>query len=335
MRPDVPKHIFIGNLVLDDIVYPDGRTRMAAPGGNSLYAAIGAKIWSDEVGLAAIVGRDWPKSCTQKLLDHNIDLSGVKVRGAETMRAWALYEADGRRNYISRNKSVAKLTPSPYSSIPPSYDDILAFSRAAEALHISLSPTPDDLSPEHLRYAKTLHLCPMRLQTLLAWQDAPTGAATISVDILPFPSPGNLDDPQLLSLLAHSDVFMPSQAEAEYLAPARNLAQLCKDLAQRGPKIVVIKLGDKGALVYDKSQDKVQHIPAYPTKAKDLTGAGDSFCGGFSVGLSQSGDPFEAARYGAVSASFLIEGFGALHALEVPRAAAEKRLAALRNFVTT
>ena len=332
MRPNAPGHIFIGNLALDDIVYPDGQTRMAAPGGNSLYAAIGANIWSDEVGLAAIVGRDWPKRYTKKLLEHGIDVSGVQARDVETMRAWALYEADGRRNYVSRNKSVAKLTPSPYSSIPPTLDEVLAFSRAAETLHLDLSPAPDDLPPEYLRYAKTLHLCPMRLQTLLVWREAPTEAATISVDILPYPLAGNLDDPQFLSLLAGVDIFMPSQAEAEYLAPARNLAQLCKDLAQRGPKIVVIKLGDKGALVYDKSRDKLQRIPAYPTNAVDLTGAGDSFCGGFSVGLQQSGNPFEAARYGAVSASFLIESFGALHALKVSRAAAEKRLAALRNL---
>jgi ribokinase len=63
-----------------------------------------------------------------------------------------------------------------------------------------------------------------------------------------------------------------------------------------------------------------------------LTGAGDSFCGGFSVGYLKTGDAVEAAFYGTVSASFVIEGFGGLHALKIDRAQAKKRLTKLHQI---
>ena len=63
----------------------------------------------------------------------------------------------------------------------------------------------------------------------------------------------------------------------------------------------------------------------------DLTGAGDSFCGGFTAGFLETRDVVQAALYGTVSASYIIEGFGGLHALEINRAQAENRLAKLQR----
>ena len=62
---------------------------------------------------------------------------------------------------------------------------------------------------------------------------------------------------------------------------------------------------------------------------RSLTGAGDSFCGGFSIGYAKTGDPHQAALYGTVSASFIIEAFGGLHGLNVSRARAQERLVKL------
>jgi ribokinase len=71
-------------------------------------------------------------------------------------------------------------------------------------------------------------------------------------------------------------------------------------------------------------------IPAFSTQVVDPTGAGDAFCGGFLVGLAQSGSPVQAALYGAVSASFIIEDFGVLHALNVEPEQARSRLRQLQ-----
>jgi ribokinase len=73
----------------------------------------------------------------------------------------------------------------------------------------------------------------------------------------------------------------------------------------------------------------VRHILPYPARLDDLTGAGDSFCGGFAIGYAETGDVTRAALYGTVSASYIIEGFGGLHALAVERSMAELRLAKL------
>ena len=72
-------------------------------------------------------------------------------------------------------------------------------------------------------------------------------------------------------------------------------------------------------------------IPTYPTQAIDPTGAGDAFCGGFLVGMAKTGNPVQAALYGAVSASFIIEDFGVLHALSVDEEEAQSRLKKLQE----
>ena len=88
---------------------------------------------------------------------------------------------------------------------------------------------------------------------------------------------------------------------------------------------------DHGAAVYDRRRDLFQQALPFPAHVDDLTGAGDSFCGGFAQGYLETGNAFQAALYGTTSASFIIEGFGGLHALAVSRQQAEQRLADLRR----
>jgi ribokinase len=168
----------------------------------------------------------------------------------------------------------------------------------------------------------------MRLETILAWIDflETKPHIFVSVDILPYPLQGNLDDPRLLKLLRRVDAFMPSEAEAESLLPAHEPQSFCRQIAARGPRIVVIKQGDHGAIVFDRDKDLFMPIAPYPAIVADLTGAGDSFCGGFAVGLAETGDVRQAAYYGTVSASYIIEGFGGLHALAIrPEQATARR----------
>lgn len=328
-----PKHLCIGSLALNDTVYADGRTSMADPGGNALYAAVGANIWSNKVGIVAVVGYDWPPRYTETLSHSAIDTSGLIQKDEETLRAWTVYEQSGYRRYFSRNTEVVLLTPSPYSSRPLTVQEAAAYSEAARQVHLRNSPLPQELPP-HLWAAQSIHLSPMRLETLLAWVEYLRHKPEIfvSIDILPFPGGGSLDDPDLLKLLSRTDAFMPSEAEAESLMPGFEAETLCRELAERGPKIVVIKQGDHGAAIYDRARDLFYQIRPYPANVDDLTGAGDSFCGGFSVGYVETGDALQAAFYGTVSASFVIEGFGGLHTLAVSRNQAVERLSQLRQL---
>jgi ribokinase len=327
------KHLCVGNLALNDTVYADGRTSMADPGGNALYASVGGNIWSDQVGIVAVVGYNWPPDYTNTLRQSAIDISGLTKKDQETLRAWTIYEASGYRQYFSRNTEVILLTPNPFSSTPLTLEEATAYSEAAQRVHIRNSPLPQELSGRLWNVA-SIHLSPMRLDTLLTWieylQNKPD--IFVSVDISPYPLNGNLDDPDLLKLLKRADAFMPSEVEADSLMPGYKAKTFCREISDRGPKIVVVKQGDHGAAIYDREHDFFYQVRPYPADVDDLTGAGDSFCGGFSVGYVETGDVFEAALYGTVSASFVIEGFGGLHALKVGRAQAEERLAELRRF---
>ncbi|MCA9928446.1 MAG: hypothetical protein KC419_08215, partial [Anaerolineales bacterium] len=130
------------------------------------------------------------------------------------------------------------------------------------------------------------------------------------------------------ALLPQIDAFLPSAMEVRSLfGEDIDLAQAAQTLCRWGAPLVVIKNGANGVLVqegenghFDFAQrQRLTHIPAYHTpgdpRIVDVTGAGDSFCGGFMVGLASSGDPVQAAQMGVVSASLVIEGYGALYAL--------------------
>ncbi len=326
------KHLCVGSLALNDTVYADGRTSMAAPGGNALYAVVGANIWSPDTGVVAVVGYDWPLAYTEALAEHAIDTTGLIYKDEETLRAWTIYELSGYRRYFSRNTEVVLVTPSPYSSTPLTAKEGRAYSEAARRVHLRNSPLPQEL-PAHLWQVDSIHLCPMRLETILIWLDYLQRKPEIfvSVDILPYPLQGNLDDPDLRKLLNRVNAFMPSEAEAESLMPGFEAKTFCQEIAARGPQIVVVKQGDHGAALFDRDHDLFRQILPYPAEVSDLTGAGDSFCGGFAVNYLETGDSLEAVLRATVSASFIIESFGGLHALQINRPQAEARLGQLRH----
>jgi ribokinase len=281
-----------------------------------------------------VVGYDWPLEYTEALSRSAIDTAGLITKDAETLRAWTIYELSGYRRYFSRNTEVVLLTPSPFRSSPLAADEAVAYSEAARRVHLRNSPLPQDLPADLWNNIDSIHICPMRLETILIWIDFLQHRPDIfvSVDILPYPLQGNLDDPDLRRLLNRVDAFMPSETEAEGLMPGYDVEAFCREFAGRGPKIVLVKLGDHGAAGYDRKRDLFFEIPPYPADVSDLTGAGDSFCGGFTIGFLETRDVVQAALYGTVSASIVIEGFGGLHALEISRDQTEARLAGIKRL---
>ena len=136
-------------------------------------------------------------------------------------------------------------------------------------------------------------------------------------------NPGRID--HIRRLLPQIDAFLPSDQEVRSLfSEDVDLAEAAEILCRWGAPLVVVKMGDQGVLVQEGSKGRLTHLPAYhqpgDPRVVDVTGAGDAFCGGFMVGLARNGDPRSAARMGAVSASAVIEGYGALYALTIPAA---------------
>src|SRR4029079_2069189 len=82
----IPALVVLGNLLVDDMVFPDGRTRMAEPGGATLYAALGASLWGLAAGVASVRGDDYPASALDALTARGVDLSGVRPLGGPGLR---------------------------------------------------------------------------------------------------------------------------------------------------------------------------------------------------------------------------------------------------------
>ncbi len=135
-------------------------------------------------------------------------------------------------------------------------------------------------------------------------------------------------DDRLGSLLASVDAFLPSEVELRALCPGIGMRAALRGWARRGVGVAGVKLGARGSCLFDRASGVVIEMPAAKFVARDPTGAGDAFCGGFLGGFLRTGSVRAAACCAAVSASFAIEAFGPFHLLATTREAARARLAA-------
>jgi sugar/nucleoside kinase (ribokinase family) len=140
----------------------------------------------------------------------------------------------------------------------------------------------------------------------------------------------------LLALLRRIDVLMVNDSEARELSGDWNIYRAARWILARGPRIVVIKQGEHGALLLDA--ERIFKVPAYPLQdVFDPTGAGDAFAGGFMAHLARSGEvsPANLRRamvYGAAMGSFAVEAFGIQGFERVTRADVETRVRAFREL---
>lgn len=293
-------YISIGSIIIDDIVLPDGETRMGMFGGGSTHAIAGMKVWADEVGISAWVGHNLPAEMEAELR-RSFDLAGVVRRDLPSPRAWQLFETDGKRTEIFRT-------------------DMQAF--------IQNSPRPEEL-PEHywsaqgVHYQNDVYRLPEWLEKFRAHGSGPVlwepwGEVTI-------PENRGL----FRELMPLVDAVSPNLLEAQNLTGLKDAKAIAGALLEDGARMVVLRMGAQGSLSMDRTGQVVRVPPAPPARIVDVTGAGNAFCGGFVVGLAQTGSLLQAACMGSVSASFTLEQFGAMYAFENIRARAAERLAAL------
>lgn len=297
----------IGGFTLDDTVLPNGEVRRKAPGGNVLYSAIGAKIWGAKAGMISPVGRDYPQEYLDVMEEKGLDIQGVRRISHPSFHVWVLHEGNGRRQIIYRLDSGSNKF---------------------------LDPTIEDI-PEDCLEAKGVHICPIRgdsqrkLLDYLIKKDVP-----VFLDLIVIP--GQIDVSQLEGRENWKNLkaFLPSIEEVRAVFGDVPLAELLAQIEEVGPPCFAIKMGHHGSVVRNPEDKSYYHVPVYNADVLDATGAGDSFCGGFMVGLQETNDAVKAAMYGTVSSSFLIEDFGALHGLEVSLGMAKKRLAIVNQKVS-
>lgn len=326
------KFLACGGLRIDYLITAEGEVRLRQIGGNAVYAAVGARVWIDEVALVAKAGENYPEAWLAELTAHGLTTDGiVRVPGWQEMRTFYAY-LDAKTR-VDRDPAVHFARVG--HPLPPELENYVNSTLGQQDLSGANPMTllAADI-PAFAAQSDAVHIAPMGpfSQHDLAQGFKRLGVPQITVD--PGEFRPTLENIALIrGMCAAADAFLPSELEVGLLFGEMDLQAAAEALASWGPPLILIKRGPQGCLLYERDAHRFSAIPAYPARIVDVTGAGDSFCGGFAVGLWQSGDPRRAALMGSVSASFAIEGYGALYALGASRHEAEKRLKVLARTV--
>jgi ribokinase len=293
--------VCLGNVTIDDVVLYDGSVSMGAFGGDAVFAAMAAALWSPDVRFVAPIGNDYPPENIQALKERGWGAECMPVRAVPTHRSWVIYENDGRRTWVLRSN------PDDFFILSPLVDDIPPALRETRAF---LVLAMDLAAQENLVYG--LH----------------GGPALIALD----PQEDNIvgNEKRFLEMLPKVDIFLPSEIEAERLLGHKDYRRAAQEFSEYGCKIVVIKLGEKGSLLFDSVANQFYEIPIFPTQTVDPTGAGDSFSGGFMSQYALSQDIYHSGLAGTVSSSFCVQGFGLTHMFAVTPDMAAQRLELLK-----
>jgi sugar/nucleoside kinase (ribokinase family) len=283
------RYLTVGHLLVEDVVLRDGTRALERLGGDAVYAAIGARAFADDVQMVVRRGRGFPEVLAAELAAAGL-AEGLIPSEHETIRFWIEMGIEDGARYTFQSGNYADATPSP-DEIPE------ALAARLDAVHIA--PVPfDEMLP------------------LVEW--ARSRARIVTVD----PHYEHMDR-DWEPVLAEIDAFLPSRAEAESLlggwpGPEEAVRAL-------GIGTAAIKLGAEGSV--GTRDDEVVRLAAATGNAVDPTGCGDAFCGGFLVGLAETGDLGVAMAYGTVAAGFVASDHGAAHALSIDRSEALERLA--------
>jgi ribokinase len=297
----VARYLTVGNLLVEDVVLPDGRLALGRLGGDALYAAIGARAFADDVQPVARLGQRFPPELLRALGEAGYGNGLIPCEHA-TVRLWVEsgVEGGGRFTFHEDAGTYEQATPTP-DEIPESLVERL------DAVH--LAPVPFEQMEALLHWARPR----ARVLTLDPHYQHVSGAAADWRRVLPL-----------------VDAFLPSRDEASVLLGGwPGPEEAVRELAALGAPLVCVKLGAEGSIGYRATDGELVRMEAAGTDPVDPTGCGDAFCGGFLVGLAETGDLRAALAHGAVSAAFVAEDHGAAQALVVDRDEAKRRLAAL------
>lgn len=290
--------IAVGSMAYDAIETPFGK-RDKIVGGAAVYIAYAASHFVKPINQVSIVGYDFAKEEMDELVRRGVNLQGVEIVPDKKSFFWSgKYHLDmnSRDTLITDLNVLADFKP----VIPDSYQD-------SEFLMLG------NLSP--------------RVQIEVIGQ-MKTRPRLIAMDTMNFWMESALDDlKQVLSLV---DVLMINDSEARQLSGEFSLVKAARKIMQMGPKYLVIKKGEHGALLFHGNQVFV--APALPLEEVfDPTGAGDTFAGGFLGYIAKTKDiSFEnmktAIIVGSAMASFCVEKFGPERLKEITRADIDERL---------
>ena len=295
--------VVVGSVALDSVRTPFGKVTEAL-GGSATYFAYAASFFT-QVRVVAAVGEDFPREHLELLRGRGVDLEALEVLAGKRTFRWVGeygFDLNEARTLDTQLNAFAEFKPA-----------LGARHRAAPFLFLA------NIDPD--------------LQLEVRRQMA--GPALAALDTMNFWIEGKRD--ALLRVLGEVDVLLINDAEARMLAREPNLVKAARAIIRMGPRVIVIKRGEYGAVMV--MDDGFFFTPAYPLESVfDPTGAGDTFAGGFMGYLAQRGltDPASVRRamvFGAVMASFTVEDFSLERLKRLTSDEIEERYGAFQSMV--
>lgn len=292
------KLLTVGTVAFDDIETPFGRAEKAI-GGAATYISLAASYFAEQVRIVSVVGDDFPESVLQDLISRNIDLAGLEVKKGEKSFFWA-----GRYH----NDMNSRDTLETQLNVLADFNPILPEAYKSSDFLMLGNLTPDiQLSVIEQMVGKPKLIA---LDTMNFWMD-------IAME-------------SLKKVLKRIDMLIINDEEARQLAGTYSLVTAAAMIHEMGPKFVVIKKGEHGALLFEG--ENIFYAPALPlAEVFDPTGAGDTFAGGLMGYLAMTGEvSFEnlkrAIIYGSAMASFCVEKFSTERLLNLSKVDIDARI---------
>jgi sugar/nucleoside kinase (ribokinase family) len=276
------KLLIVGTVAFDAIETPFGKTDKIL-GGAATYIGLSASFFNVDSAIVSVVGEDFPQEHLDLLSERNINIEGIEiVKGGKTFFWSGKYHNDmnSRDTLATELNVLADFNP----VVPQVYKD------ASVVMLGNLHPIVQSSVLNQMTSQPKLVV----LDTMNFWMDCAL--------------------PELLEVIKRVDVITINDEEARQLSGEYSLVKAAAKIQTMGPKYVVIKKGEHGALIFHNKD--VFFAPALPLEEVfDPTGAGDTFAGGFSGYIAQSEDiSFEnmknAIIHGSNLASFCVEKFG-------------------------
>jgi len=297
--------IAVGTMAFDAIETPFGKVDRIV-GGSATYVAYTAANFITPVQQVSIIGEDFPKNELAELESRGVDLSGVEtVKGKKSFFWSGNYHMDmnTRDTLITDLNVLADFNP----VIPDSYQgtEFVVLGNVDPAIQLSVI--------EQLKERPKLIV----MDTMNFWME--------------------IAMPKLQEVLKKVDALLVNDSEARQLSGEFSLVKAARKILKMGPKYLIIKKGEHGALLFHN--DQIFYAPALPLEdVFDPTGAGDTFAGGFIGHLAKTKDiSFEnmktAIIVGSAMASYCVEKFGTERLREITKEDIDHRLAQFRELV--
>lgn len=270
--------IVVGSIALDTIGTPKGKREMVL-GGSAVYFSTVASYFT-RVGLVGVAGKDFSDDHLEFLKSHGVDLSGFERVEGKTFHWSGSYAED--------------------------FGDATTHATQLNVFETFAPKIPDSYKKAPYVFLANIH--PSLQSKVIAQVEKPK---LLALDTMNFWITGALDD--LKAALKQVDLVFLNKQEALQLANERNIVAAYRKILTMGPKRVIIKMGELGALT--ATSETSFFVPAFPcAEIADPTGAGDSFAGGVMGYLAQSGNLSEngfrrAMIYGSTMGSITVEGF--------------------------